>query len=177
MLDRFYDTVSEAVFANEGQVNKFMGDAVLALFGALPEEPPNHAERAIRAALHAQAEIRRWSQSESVRALGVPFDTGAGVNTGEATVGLVGKRRIRIEYTALGDAVNIASRLQTAARAGEVIIGEQSMAAVGGPQSTLWAQLDLAVGAGEEMVLKGKSHPMPIWRLRLSRENRKESES
>ncbi len=164
LLDRFYDTASAAVFAHEGQVNKFLGDAVLALFGALPEEGSDHAARALRAAAAIQ---RSLAQDEELRALEAevgPVATGAGVNTGEATVGLVGRRRIRIEYTALGDPVNVAARLQTLATEGEVMIGESTLRAVGGPGSSLLAQVGLTVGEAVTMKVKGREHPVIAYR-------------
>lgn len=171
LLDRFYDTASEAVFRHEGQVNKFMGDAVLALFGALPEESPNHAERAVRAAVEIQAAMTQLNHSDFIRRLGIHVETGAGVNTGEATVGLVGRRRIRIEYTALGDAVNIASRLQGLASEGEVVLGEQTLGAIGGPESPVLSSLALTLSEKEFLKVKGKAEPIPAYRARLTAES------
>lgn len=164
LLDEFYDTASEAVFRNDGQVNKFMGDAVLALFGALPEEPANHAERAVRAAVAIQRAMAAKSAVTSGGAT-ARLRTGAGVMTGEATVGLVGRRRIRIEYTALGDTVNTASRLQGAAGEGEVVLGEKTVESLGGLQAACFAELGLGVAAREEISLKGKRKPLAAFRL------------
>ena len=167
LLDQFYDTASEKVFLHEGQVNKFLGDAVLALFGALPEEPENHAERALRAAADIQRAMEAWNQSERARELGVVVETGAGVNTGVATVGLVGRRRIRIEYTALGDAVNIASRIQGAAGMGEIVAGDRSIELAGGASSSLFIEGGLVLCGREELTVKGKREAIAVYRLKV----------
>lgn len=144
LIERFYDVASAAVFANDGQVNKFLGDGVLALFGALREEPPNHAERALRAAAELQ------------RTLG---GVGAGIATGETTVGIVGTKRI--EYAALGDAVNVASRLQGIANSGEILLGDSSRREI---PDRLFAELNLTHLGSEDVLLKGKSAPVPVHR-------------
>ncbi len=167
LLEHFYETASECVFRHDGQVNKFLGDAVLALFGALKEEPANHAERALRAAIDIQLAMGRPAESGFHPAQGIEVATGAAINTGEATVGLVG--RLRIEYTALGDAVNIASRLQSLASVGEVIVGEKSMTMLGGPESELIRGLPLDVGPREYLPLKGKANPEPLYRATIRR--------
>ncbi len=167
VLDTFYDTASEIIFRHEGQVNKFLGDAVLALFGALPEEPPNHAERAVRAAAEIQAAMRQANARDLEPMLGTPIETGAGVNTGVVTVGLVGRRRIRIEYTALGDAVNIASRLQTLASEGEVVLGKETVDDLGGSGAAVFEEMGLQTGAKEHLTVKGKKEPLPVYRVAL----------
>lgn len=164
ILDRFYDIASQCVFRNEGQVNKFLGDAVLALFGALPEEPADHQTRAIRAAAEIQSAMRELSRLEEMEKGGLTLGTGAGLNTGEATVGLVGRSRIRIEYTALGDAVNTASRLQNLAGAGEILIGEEVIAGLDGPPEEVLEQLGLRLLSEERLTVKGKAEPVKSYR-------------
>jgi adenylate cyclase len=166
LLERFYEGVSEIVFRHDGQVNKFLGDAVLALFGALPEEGADHAARALRSALEIQQAMMRLNDSEFIRNIGVPINTGAGVNTGEATVGLVGRRRIRIEYTALGDAVNVASRLQTNASEGEVIVSARSVELLGGEEALRREYPALRI-TPESLRVKGKEKPLQVYRLVL----------
>lgn len=168
LLDRFYDTVSEAVFRHDGQVNKFMGDAVLALFGALSEEGPDHALRAVRAAIEIQQEMMRFNDSDMVRQTGVRLNTGAGVNTGDATVGLVGRRRIRIEYTALGDAVNVASRLQTNASAGEIILAADTLVGLGGLEKLVAEYPNLEIRPAESLTVKGRVQPLQVYRIVLN---------
>ncbi len=167
LLDKFYDSASEAVFKYDGQVNKFMGDAVLALFGALPEEEENHGVRAIGAAVELQKLIMQWSESKELQELGLKFETGTGIYTGPATVGLVGRRRIRIEYTALGDAVNIASRLQSAADQGEIIIGGETINDAGGSAASIFSEIGLELLPAEAVKLKGKKKPLAVYRGRV----------
>ncbi len=159
-LDRFYDVVSESVFRHDGQVNKFLGDAVLALFGALPEEPPNHAERAVRAGADIQRRIAELYRAEGS---GLRLRTGAGINSGPATVGIVGRRETRFEFTAIGDSVNVASRLQGQASEGQCALGGDVVAALGGPQSPLFAELGLEVRSAGDVTVKGRRRPVEVF--------------
>lgn len=163
VLDRFYDTVSEAVFRHDGQVNKFLGDAVLALFGALPDEPANHAERAIRAAADVQRAMLAIANGPEFSGLGLRLQTGAGINTGPATVGIVGRRETRIEYTAIGDSVNVASRLQGNASEGQIAIGGEAMADVGGPEATLFKELKITLRHAGSVPVKGRRQPVEVY--------------
>ncbi len=109
ITNHYFDGVCAAIFAHEGLVNAFLGDGVLAIFGA-PQSQPDHAERAISAAL----DIDRFAQQFSTdrRASGVNFGhTRIGIHTGIAFVGNVGTRN-RLQYTALGDIMNTGSRLE-----------------------------------------------------------------
>lgn len=123
LLDLYYDTVSEIVFRHDGQVNKFIGDAVMALYGALPGEDANHAERALRTAVDIHLAIASLNARLHREGREEEFRVGVGVNTGEVVVGTVGRRKIRIEYTALGDTVNTAERLQGQAGGGRIYVG------------------------------------------------------
>jgi adenylate cyclase len=110
IANQYFEGVCAAIFANGGLVNTFLGDGVLALFGA-PQSQPDHADRAVSAAI----EISRFGQafSEDQNAGGVQFGhTRVGVHTGIAFVGNVGARQ-RLQYTALGDVLNTASRLES----------------------------------------------------------------
>ncbi|HEY1135348.1 MAG TPA: adenylate/guanylate cyclase domain-containing protein [Nocardioides sp.] len=143
VLNRFCAVVVDEVDRAGGLVNKFMGDAVLAVFGA-PVERPDHATAALRAA-RAIAE-RLATEVPEVRA-------GVGVATGEAVAGNVGDER-RFEYTVIGDAVNSAARLTELAkkRPGLVLAAATSLAAAASEEAERW-QHD-----GEE-VLRGRSTP------------------
>ncbi len=105
----YFDGVCAAIFAEGGMVNEFIGDAVLAFFGA-PVDQPDHADRAVSAALGIDAFARRFSAEQEAR--GIHFgQTRIGVHTGVAMVGNVGTRS-RLKYSALGDMLNTGSRLE-----------------------------------------------------------------
>src|SRR5207248_2793985 len=114
LVDRCFERLVADVTAFGGQVDKIVGDAIVALFGA-PVAHEDDAERAVRAALQMQRTLATIRQD-----LRVSAEMRVGVNTGEV---LVGAMRAAGEYTAMGDVVNTASRLQAAARPGQVIVG------------------------------------------------------
>jgi class 3 adenylate cyclase/DNA-binding NarL/FixJ family response regulator len=120
-----------AILAEEGTVMQYVGDAVLAVFGA-PVPQTDHADRALRAAaaMHRRQSglNQRWSEA------GLPaFGLGIGVSTGEVAAALLGSDE-RLEYTVVGDTVNLSQRLQDLARpAGTTVLGESTMAALSEP--------------------------------------------
>jgi adenylate cyclase len=128
MLTEFFTLASDAVFACGGTIDKFIGDAVMAFFGA-PLEQPDHADRAVAAALKIRAEIGQWNKERTARG-DPPLEIRIAVNTGEAIVGDIGSQR-RVDYTVLGNAVNVAARLEEfVAQPGDVVIGPETYVAV-----------------------------------------------
>lgn len=109
LLREYLNTMTEIVFTYGGTVDKYVGDAIMALFGA-PLSYGDDAARAVRAALEMQERALVLSPSWEARC-GRPLRIGVGINTGEAVVGSIGAER-RLEYTAIGDTVNLASRLE-----------------------------------------------------------------
>ncbi|MEV4417080.1 adenylate/guanylate cyclase domain-containing protein [Catellatospora sp. NPDC049609] len=124
MLNRYHGVAVPCILDNGGTVVQFVGDALLALFNA-PARQPDHALRAVRAALAMQRQV-------DAIAAGHPewprFRVGA--NTGPALVGNIGSEQLR-GFNAMGDAVNVAARLQTLAEPGQVVIGEATRLAAG----------------------------------------------
>src|SRR3954469_17470641 len=120
LVDGCFERLVADVVAFGGRVDKIIGDAIVALFGA-PVAHEDDAERAVRAALRMQGTLRAYADS---LALGVQMRIG--VNTGEV---LVGALRAGGDYTAMGDVVDTASRLQTAAQPGQVLVGPATVAA------------------------------------------------
>jgi len=119
VLNRYLAVGAEAVLAEEGTLDKFMGDAVMALFNA-PLPQPDHTLRAVRAALRMQEQIARQNRTAS------PADQlsyGVGIAVGEAIVGNVGTAQL-LDYTAIGACVNLARRLQENAAPGQVLLNE-----------------------------------------------------
>ncbi|HYF65484.1 MAG TPA: adenylate/guanylate cyclase domain-containing protein [Herpetosiphonaceae bacterium] len=151
VLNTYLGLAAEAVLEFGGTLDKFMGDAVMAIFNA-PQEQPDHVLCAARAALRIQQLVAGYHDLVDG---GLRLAFRVGIHTGEAVVGNIGAQALR-NYTAVGDAVNIAKRIQEHAAAGEVLISESTRAALGGLASAEWA----ATAA-----LKGKSAPMPLYRL------------
>src|SRR5439155_2770925 len=123
MLNRYFSDVVPLVLKEGGTVDKFVGDAMMALFNA-PSRQPDHALRGARAALAMQAAAAR------VAAGNPEFPCfRIGLNTGPALVGNIGSDQVR-NFTAIGDTVNVAARLQETARPGEVVIGPGTYEAI-----------------------------------------------
>ncbi|HEV3226446.1 MAG TPA: adenylate/guanylate cyclase domain-containing protein, partial [Acidimicrobiales bacterium] len=121
LVDRCFQRLRADIEAFGGRVDKIVGDAILALFGA-PIAHEDDAERAVRAGLAMQRTLDEWATTDDERALRLRI----GVNTGEV---LVGALRAGGDYTAMGDVVNAASRLQTSAQPGQVLVGPATVAA------------------------------------------------
>lgn len=120
--------MTDIIFAHGGTLDKYLGDGLMALFGA-PTTTPEDASNALNAAVAMQRRIigiNSELRSEGFAEIGV----GIGLHTGEVTVGYIGSER-RSEYTAIGDAVNTASRLEANARGGEILISEATAKAAG----------------------------------------------
>jgi class 3 adenylate cyclase len=118
-LERFYNAMAEEIERTGGTVEKFAGDAVMAVFGA-PAALEDHAERALHAALAMQRRLEELFEGE--------LELRIGVNTGEA---VVGEARLGSSFVT-GDVVNVCDRLQKAAKPGEILAGERTVAAASG---------------------------------------------
>jgi len=129
IMDGFFARVIDAVHRYEGTVNQFTGDGVMALFGA-PIAHEDHGVRAVAAALAIQQAVREYA--DTLRAArGLDFAVRIGLNTGPVVVGRIGDD-LRMDYTAQGETVNLAARLQSAAMPGTVLAGETTHALVDG---------------------------------------------
>lgn len=127
VLNDFYTLMIETTFKNDGTLDKFLGDAVMATFGA-PIAHPDHSLRAVRTALDMQQGVielneRRAREGKETISIGI------GVSAGEAVAGTVGTED-RMEYTVIGDTVNLAARLESNARTGQILISQRTYAAV-----------------------------------------------
>jgi len=119
LLNAFYTLMIDTTFKHDGTLDKFLGDGVMAVFGA-PIYHPDHALRAVRTALAMQAGMRELSARRAAE--GKPaLAVGIGVNAGTAVAGNVGTET-RMEYTVIGDNVNLASRLESYAKPGQILI-------------------------------------------------------
>ncbi len=118
VLNKYLSLAAEAILAYEGTLDKFVGDAVMAIFNA-PLPQPDHTLRAVRAALEMQRainEYHRWMMKDAPQ-----LSFGVGIHVGEAVIGNVGTQS-RMDYTAIGDAVNLAKRLQENTPGGHILL-------------------------------------------------------
>ncbi|HET9518562.1 MAG TPA: adenylate/guanylate cyclase domain-containing protein, partial [Actinoplanes sp.] len=154
LLNRYFDVATKAVLAENGTVVQFVGDAMMALFNA-PARQRDHAVRAARAALTLQAQVDRIAAQSP----GWPRFR-VGINTGPALVGNIGGEALR-NFNAMGDAVNVAARLETVAEPGQVVIGGSTRALLGDR-----ARVD-PLG---DLSVKGRSEPVSAYVLRSLRD-------
>ena len=119
LLNRFYTRMSDVIFKYEGTLDKFLGDGLMAIFGA-PVKKKDHAERAIRTALNMQTELELMMKEAAPENR---FKMRIGVNSGRVVAGNVGSP-MRMDYTVIGDPVNVASRLVSMAEPNKIYIGE-----------------------------------------------------
>lgn len=151
MLNEYLEHTTETIFANGGTLDKFIGDATMAVFNA-PFDLPDYEMCAVKTALeivHGAEKINAKIREK----IGHEVSFGVGVNCGRAVVGNIGCET-RMDYTAIGDTVNTASRLEGKAQGGQVVISEE-----------LWMRLKdrLSTEPLGEMALKGKAEPLKVY--------------
>lgn len=150
LLNEFFTAMTEEILQEDGCLDKYIGDEVMAFFGD-PIEHPDHPQRAFRAALAMQRRMRelnnRW-QAQGREPVGM----GVGIATGHATVGITGSPS-RMEYTALGSIVNVASRLSDVALPGQILT----------TRKTYWRVQDAVEGISRGPTnIKGFTHPVEV---------------
>jgi adenylate cyclase len=143
ILNSFFEDCVDAVEQNHGTVDKFIGDCVMALWGA-PVARPNDARNAMAAALQMVERSKRTLVNDA------PLEMGVGINTGVVVLGAVGSKK-RLDYTAIGSTVNLAARLCGVARAGEVLATHETLVEGGD---------GVFADAGEAVMLKGIDQPI-----------------
>jgi len=154
LLNELFTVLTEVVFRHGGTVDKFVGDAVMALWGA-PEPREDHARAALRAAEDMLAFVETASGGWEAR-FGVRIDLAIGVHSGEAVVGNVGSER-RMEYTAIGDVVNLAARLEAVARPKQILVSAATRELAGD-------EFDYADAGAHE--LSGRARPVQLFEVR-----------
>ena len=150
LLNEYFSLAMDVIFSREGTLDKFLGDGVMVFFNA-PEEQPDHAYRAVDAALTLQRMVAE--HNAGISNLGLSFRIG--VHLGEAIVGNVGARQA-MNYTAIGDTVNVAKRLQEHAEAGQVLVSAAVVQRLG---ERVEAE---PVGP---VAIKGRQQPVEAYRL------------
>jgi class 3 adenylate cyclase len=153
ILNEHFETMTEIILKNRGTLDKFVGDEIMALFGA-PVYTETHALKAIKTALDMQKAQNALSRKIKKK-FGIDVNIGIGINTGDMVVGNIGCKQ-RYDYTVIGDSVNIAARLCDNASAGQVLITEKT-----------YAEVKKLVNAEElePIKVKGKSKPLQIYNV------------
>ena len=147
ILDALFDLAVEAIFRPGGTLDKFIGDCVMAFFGA-PVAQPDHALRAVRAALEIQARLAAWNARRVAE--GLPgFKARVALNSGPVVVGDIGSAR-RVDYTVLGNTVNVASRLEGVAPPDEIVIGSETHRLLGAASPPRRSASSSSRGAAED---------------------------
>ena len=156
MLNAYFSRACEPILAEGGSVDKFIGDAIMAVFGS-PAPHPDHSRRALRAAVAMAAlaqDFDAWMAARFANR-GLPsFRIGIGLHTGEAVVGNIGSPK-RLEFTSIGDTVNTASRL-------EGLTKQLGWTIVASRETVIAAGVGVVIGAREELRVKGREEPVEV---------------
>lgn len=153
ILNEYFADMTPIVFEYQGLLDKFMGDGLMALFG-VPYASDDAASSAVAAAIAMQRRMTKVNEGLVAEGLS-EITIGIGINTGTATVGYIGSRE-RTDYTAIGDAVNLAARLEKQAQAGQIIISSFTFEAIG---------KNFAVRPAGEIRVKGRQEPVGIYEV------------
>lgn len=145
VLNMIFEKATEAIFSEDGMIDKFIGDGIMVLFN-VPDDQPDHADRAIKASIKVMQVLKEMN-------LGLMF--GIGINTGEVVAGNIGSSK-RMEYTAIGDTVNTASRICSIAGPGEILISENTKN---------YLQGEYRLEEAGEWSLKGKEEKLKLFRV------------
>jgi adenylate cyclase len=153
VLNEYFADMTPIVFEHRGMLDKYMGDGMMALFG-VPLQCADAATNAVSAAIAMQR--RMESVNRDLQSIGMSeIAIGIGINTGTVTVGYIGSEE-RTDYTAIGDAVNLAARLEKQAQAGQIIISRPTREAIGD---------HFPVRPAGEVFVKGKSQSVQIYEV------------
>jgi len=161
LLNRYFEIMSEIILVNNGTVDKFEGDAIMAFFNA-PLDQPDHAKLACKTVMEMFAALENFNKELAAKSDGIthpllPINFRAGIATGEAIVGNLGSKD-RFDYTAIGDTVNIASRLETANK-------ELKTRALVSETTYKYAKDNFVFREIDNVKLKGKSEAMRVYEL------------
>jgi adenylate cyclase len=157
-MDEYFDAMTEEIFKTEGIVDKYVGDAIMAFWGA-PIEQLDQADRAVQTAISMVRRLKQLQQKWQSEGIPGPLDAGIGINLGIATVGNLGATR-RFDYTLVGDAVNAASRIEQLNKEyrSHIIISESTR-----------AQLLITVPTRDlgEVQVRGRERPIRVYEVEV----------
>ncbi len=159
MINHLLEGQTACILDHGGYLDKYIGDAIMAVFGS-PEPLENHAVQACRAALAGQAALERFNNEIEDR-YGMRLGMRTGINTGPVVVGNVGSSRKK-NYTVLGDAVNLASRLEGANK-------ETGTTILLGPQTAAYAEASMVLRPAARLQVKGKTEAVEVFELLAER--------
>jgi adenylate cyclase len=154
LLNRYFSAMSEIIFGNGGTLDKYIGDGLMAIFGA-PKASKKDADNAVKTAIEMQKRVQVLNKQlriEGFQEIGV----GIGLHTGVATIGYIGSEQ-RSEYTAIGDTVNLASRLESSSKGGEILISEDTARACNEP---------LRIKKREPLTVKNRVQPVSLFEVK-----------
>jgi adenylate cyclase len=157
LLNKYFSRMTDIIFAHNGTLDKYIGDGLMALFGA-PTVTEEDASNAVATAIEMQQhipDINRELSNEGFQDISI----GIGLHTGEATVGYIGSER-RSEYTAIGDTVNLASRLQSISQGGQILISESTAKATADKFSMM---------PRTAITVKNRMQPVPLFEVEWKR--------
>jgi adenylate cyclase len=154
-LNEYFSLMVDCIAREEGMLDKFIGDAVMAAFG-LPIAHDDDEDRAVRAAIAMIRECRRWSRDRIQRGQ-KPIEMGIGLNTDMVVSGNIGSAK-RMDYTLIGDGVNLASRLESACKAysAQILISENTFGRLRGTYR---------IRNVDQVVVKGKTEPVGVYEV------------
>ena len=155
LINRFLTRMTDIIIKNGGTIDKFMGDCIMAFWNA-PIDDGQHEEHAVQAALEMQEELKLLNAE--LTAEGLPnINIGIGINTGEALVGNMGSDQ-RFDYSVIGDAVNLASRLESSSKTlgKTLVVGEETVKA---------AKLNYKFDYVDEITVKGKTEAIKVYTI------------
>jgi adenylate cyclase len=155
LLNKYFSEMTDIIFAHGGTLDKYIGDGLMALFGA-PTATPDDAANAMHAAVAMQRNLHKINEelrAENLNEIGI----GIGLHTGVATVGYIGSER-RSEYTAIGDTVNLASRLESNCKRGQILMSDVAAAAANCQ--------DYEMIECEPIMVKGRDTPVSLFEIK-----------
>jgi len=153
MLNEYFNAMVDIIFKYNGVLDKFIGDELMAVFGLMEEEDAG-CLNAVRCAMEMRATARELAQQR--RKAGLPvFEVGIGINTGEVVVGNLGSKN-RMDYTVIGDTVNVASRLEGIAKGQHIVVGEETYRHCGG---------HISMQPRKEVRVKNRAEPVKCYEV------------